>query len=280
MSEQIQDAVRRYYDRNTAAFEKFGQGASTIHRAVWGEGVQSREEAFAFLDTLIANEMLELGVEPLCNVLDLGCGLGASLIRLAQRFPSVRGTGVTISPVQATRAGELIDSVALKPRLTVLEADFLKLPSTLGAFDIAFAIESFVHCPDAAGFFESVSPHLRSGARLIVCDDFVQRAPKSSREARWLTDIQQGWMGFGIASVESTIAHAERAGFVHVRDRNLTVHLELRRFRDKLMTLLLALGRPLRLKGTRWGSWVGGDALQWALLSGLVEYHYLVFERR
>ncbi len=279
MSEHAHEAVRRYYDHNTAAFEKFGQGATTIHRAVWGEGVQSREQAFAYLDELIAQEILELGASPAFRVLDLGCGLGASLVRLARRFPTLNGVGITISPAQAQRAGQLLAQTELKSRVSALEGDFVHLPSTLSEFDVAYAIESFVHCPDAASFFAAVRPHVRRGGRLVICDDFLQRAPHKGCEKQWVTDVQQGWMAFGIASVEATVAQAERAGFSLRRDRDLTPNLELRRFRDRMMTILLTLGRPLRIKGTRWGSWVGGDALQWALLSGLVEYHYLVFER-
>ena len=102
------DDVRNYYERNTPAFERFGQGGSTgaIHRAVWGDGVSSRDHAFRYPDELILREIQNLlpagGSAPL-HVLDMGCGVGASLIFLGSRAP-VEGTGVTLSECQAIRA--------------------------------------------------------------------------------------------------------------------------------------------------------------------------------
>ena len=45
--------VRRYYDDNAAAFEGLGQGGASIHRAIWGPGVSTREAAFHHVDELI-----------------------------------------------------------------------------------------------------------------------------------------------------------------------------------------------------------------------------------
>ena len=45
--------VRRYYDNNQAAFERLGQGGTSIHRAVWGPGVSRREDAFHHVDELM-----------------------------------------------------------------------------------------------------------------------------------------------------------------------------------------------------------------------------------
>ena len=49
--------IRRYYDRHTRAFVRFGQGGrdSAIHRAVWGQGVTTRAEAFHYVDDHIAD---------------------------------------------------------------------------------------------------------------------------------------------------------------------------------------------------------------------------------
>src|SRR6476620_9428071 len=75
------DRVREYYDSNSDAFERLGQGKTAIHRAVWAQGVVSRVQAFAYVDALIAERAADLGDTP--RLLDLGCGLGASLIQIA-----------------------------------------------------------------------------------------------------------------------------------------------------------------------------------------------------
>ena len=75
-------------------------------------------------------------------------------------------------------------------------------------------------------------------------------------------------------------ALAKRSGFEIVRNIDLTSHLELRRPRDLLLAAAVAVGRPLRLTGYRWLSFVGGNALQAALAAGLIEYRFMVWHRK
>jgi len=50
MSRFDTEQIRRYYDRNTSSFVALGQGGSVgaIHRAVWGPGTTTREQAERF----------------------------------------------------------------------------------------------------------------------------------------------------------------------------------------------------------------------------------------
>jgi len=275
----FRDSVRRYYDANTAAFEKYGQGNETFHRAVWGPGVRTRKEAFRYLDCRIAENAPETAPNQTLRALDLGCGVGGSLLSQCRANPALEGLGVTLSPVQVERARKLAHAGGFASRLSFLEADFTELPESAGSFDMAFAIESFVHCPDTNAFFSSVSKHVRAGGRLIVCDDFLARAPANAREQRWLSDFQAGWIAPGLGTTASTAEIAASLGFRLLSDNDLTPHLELRRPRDRLLAGLVFLGRPLDIQAPRWRCWLGGEGLQQCLSSGVLEFRFLVFER-
>jgi cyclopropane fatty-acyl-phospholipid synthase-like methyltransferase len=276
-SHPVED-VRSYYENNTSVWERFGQGRIAIHRAVWADGVASRAEAFGHLDRLIAEEAkVAAGDSPRC--LDLGCGLGASLMNLAALLPKSTGIGVTISPKQAARAQQLIAMAGLSDRISCVESDYLSLPRDIGTFDIAFAIESFVHSADAEAFFASVAPRLRRGGRLIICDDFLARSPRDEREQRWLEQIRRGWVMSSLITVKEATELAHKYGLALVQNRDLTASLELRRPRDRLLAALLFVARPFRPQGMLWRSWLGGDALQRALVARLVEFHFLVLQR-
>ena len=276
--EEAHESVRRYYNNNTKTFEKYGQGNTAIHRAVWGPGVRSREQAFRYLDQLVLDDIRQLGAAT-GRVLDLGCGVGGSLLGLAAALPELSGVGVTLSSVQARRASQLIAAAKLEGRMSCLEADFVALPGELAVFDVAFAFEAFVHCPDAGAFFRSVARHVRPGGRLILCDDFLAREPGTPTERRWVERVRAGWLGLGLASVAETVQCAAAHGFELSSGSDLTAYLELRRPRDRALALLLFLGSPLRLRGTLWKSWQGGDALQRALMARLIEFRCLRFER-
>jgi cyclopropane fatty-acyl-phospholipid synthase-like methyltransferase len=275
-----QAEVRAYYDANTARFEKFGQGGDSIHRAVWADEVSTRAEAFRYLDRLIAREiraLSELFPEPV-HVLDLGCGVGASLFFLASEYAIV-GTGATLSGVQARVASERSASLGLAERVRFFEADFLDLPQAIERAQLAFSIEAFIHGPDPARYFQAAARQLDPGGRLVVCDDFLgARAPASRRERRWLGEIRSGWLANSLLSAAQAEELAAQAGFRLHENRDLTSALELRRPRDRLLSVLVALGRHLPIGGYRWRSLVGGNALQLALVRRLLEFRYLVFE--
>jgi tocopherol O-methyltransferase len=177
--------IRRYYDRQTAGFVVLGQGGGlgAIHRAVWGPGVTTREQAFHFVEDRIA-EALEPERRENLHVVDLGCGVGGSLCNLAARLP-IRGTGITLSPVQARLAMERVRALGLVDRVTCIEGDYTHLPDGLAPADLAFAIESFVHGPSPERFFAECARLVKPGGVLVVCDDSDGRRTTRARRAQW-----------------------------------------------------------------------------------------------
>ena len=274
------ERVRRYYDSNAALFERLGQGGASIHRAVWGAGVRTRSQAFHHVDELILGVLGRAAANSPPRVVDLGCGVGGSLLYLASRI-DLRGEGITISPVQAARATELIATAGAAARLRCREGNYLALPDDLAGADLAFSIEAFVHSPDPARYFQEAARILRPGGNLIVCDDFLttRAASASPRAARWIEEFREGWRVGSLVTVEQARALAAAHGLTLVEDLDLTPHLELRRPRDRLITLLVALARPFRLSGEYWQSLVGGNGLQLALIGGVINYRFLQFQR-
>ncbi|MFI5910673.1 SAM-dependent methyltransferase [Dactylosporangium sp. NPDC051541] len=282
------DLVRRYYDQNTAAFDRLGQGGASIHRAVWAPGVRTRPESFHYVDELILAALPLHSTQPsqqpaatgqLPTVVDLGCGLGASLTYLAGNAP-IRGEGLTISPKQAEGATRLLNEAGLGDRVRVREGNYLDVPADLhGTADVAFSIEAFLHSPDASGYFREAARVLRPGGRLMVCDDFLTPAAPDAppARARRLAEFRDGWRVGSLLTVAQVQAVAAEHGLEMIQQIDLTPYLELRRPRDRFIAALVAAGRPLRLSGEYWKMLAGGDALQWCLLNGLLNYRVLAF---
>ncbi len=291
MSTSATDAVRRYYDANTPGFERLGEGGTSIHRAVWGPGVTTRAQAFAYVDDLIAQELAQrmsaqgVSAGKRARVLDLGCGLGASLIRLASQL-DIEGVGVTLSPVQAARGSVHIAAAGLTDRLRCIEQSYTDMPDSLGQFEAAYAIESFVHSPSPALFFEQVSKRLRPGGVLIVCDDLLSTRGAQTvtpQYRRWLADLKYGWLANTLVTEEHAIEVAAEFGLRFLRSDDLTAYLELRRPRDLAITAAVAIAHDafhLPIPGQLWRSWIGGNALQLALVNRIVTHRVLVFEFR
>jgi SAM-dependent methyltransferase len=277
------NGVRTYYDKNTPRFVRSHQSAvaKAIHREVWGPGVQTEKEAFEYVNALVLRAISNgpaPGLSPL-PVLDLGCGVGGTLFYLAARMP-IAGIGITLSPVGVRLAERLADENGLAGQCRFLEANYLELPD-VGLRQAVYAIESFLHGPDPARFFRSVGAVIPRGGRLIVCDDFLtEGAEVNDRTARRdLTDFRRGWHVGSLITTTQSQVYAEAAGFRLIDNQDLTPYLRLRRPCDRLIATFVNLGRSLPFRSPWWDSWVGGYAIQRCLLTGLIRYHLLVFEK-
>jgi tocopherol O-methyltransferase len=273
--------VRRYYDRHTDSFVAHGQGGvvGALHRPVWSPGVTSPKAAFRYVEDRILDHVrtLACGPDPL-HVVDLGCGVGASLCYLAERLP-IRGTGLTLSPVQVLHAAHRIGQAGLTQRVRCREGDFCAPPADLAPADLAYAIESFVHGPDPVRFFAASARLVRPGGLLVVCDDFRRRIDTpAARET--IDRFRRGWHLNTVIREDELRRLATDAGFEHLSSDDLTPHLRLSRPRDHLIAWFVGLFGWLPLEGTRFGHLVGGNALRTCLARGWIGYDLAVFRRR
>jgi cyclopropane fatty-acyl-phospholipid synthase-like methyltransferase len=262
--------VRDYYDANTWKF-LLASEEQAIHRELWGPGVTTRGEAVHYAHALTLGQ---LGPSDR-RVLDLGCGVGTAALYLARRRP-VDVVGVSISPEQVRLAHRFAErGEPLQGNVRFAVADFTALPSELSGFDLAFAIEAFVHADPAAAFFEHAARALKPGGALVIVDD-VRAA---DHHAPALDDFRAGWHAPSVLSVPQAKALAADAGLKLVASHDLSPMQRLGRPRDRLIHALQPLLRRLRRHSMWAQSLVGGHALQHCHRTGLLEYRMLRFER-
>lgn len=274
------EQVRRYYDRHTTAFVSFGQRGSdgAIHRAVWGPGVTRRRQAFRYVEDRLVELIRQL--PPLFDasrVVDLGCGVGASLCYLAEALP-LSGTGITLSPVQVRLAERRIRDAGLSERIRCIEADYCDLPVDVGTADLAYAIESFVHAPSPARFFAQCARVVRPGGVLVICDDF-RRSANEAVATQTIARFCRGWHVNTLLEPADVHSLARAAGFEHESTVDLSPYLEIRRMRDRVGQLMFRLFGSLRPIARRFDYLSGGIALQTCLERGWIGYDLTLFRR-
>lgn len=288
--------IRRYYDRRTPGFLRHGQGGETgaIHRAVWGPGTATRVKAFHYVDDLIAGLVTSLPEQPApFHLVDLGCGVAGSLCYLAGRLP-IRGTGVTLSPVQCRIGRARIADAGLSDRVRCIEGDYTALPEGVEMADLAYAIESFVHGPSPERFFAQCGRLVRPGGLLVLCDDV--RRPTTGRAAIPAIDrFQRGWHINSLLRLDELLELARSAGLEPESTTDLSPWLELHRMRDRAIAFPVALIERLCLGldsilgsdptllhrvNQHYGHLIGGSALQDCLAHGWIGYEFAVFRRR
>ncbi len=111
------------------------------------------------------------------STLDLGCGTGRLLNRLADQFPDLTGTGLDLAP-------EMLRQAELKnrhpSRLSFVQGSTETLPFHADEFDAVFSTLSFLHYPNPEAVFSEVSRVLRPGGHFYLVDPLL----------RWQSGIQ------------------------------------------------------------------------------------------
>lgn len=106
------------------------------------------------------------------NVLDLGCGTGRLLNRLAAHFPHLQGTGLDFSPEMLRQARQ---QNRHHPRLIYIQGNAEALPFADGQFDAVFNTLSFLHYPKPEQVFSEVSRVLHPGGYFYLVDLTLKR---------------------------------------------------------------------------------------------------------
>jgi len=280
----VTDDVARYYDRNTRRFLLMGRGrrARSIHRELWDPTVTSGHDAAQHVDRLIAERVrADLGEEP-ATVVDFGCGVGGTLIHLAEHFPGARLRGVTVSPRQVTIARRLVADAGLARRCSIMLGDFHSCHLGVRP-DAVVAVESFAHATDLDAVLANVSRHLAPGGILVVVDDFLagneERLPPRARNLA--ERFRQGWRLAGLGTPARLIETAARHRLTLEKDEDLTrLTRPGSRIRDRLVALTSpAFGHLGLARIPFFGNIIGGHALQEGLERGFIRYRLMVFRR-
>jgi ubiquinone/menaquinone biosynthesis C-methylase UbiE len=104
------------------------------------------------------------------QVLDLGCGTGRLLTRLAAKFPTLQGTGLDLSQAMLEQARQ---NNRYHPRLIYVQGNAESLPFAQGQFDAVFNTISFLHYPHPDKVFAQIRRVLRPQGRFYLADSTI-----------------------------------------------------------------------------------------------------------
>lgn len=277
--------IARYYDRNTARFLRLGGSgdALAIHRPLWGPGVRDSAEAAGHVNALIAAQAERWLHRPPERVLDMGCGVGGTVLALAARWPGAALSGITLSPAQVARARSEAARRGLSERCRFEQGDFLTGPTPgTPAADLVVAVESHVHAPGAPAFLRAAAARLAPGGLLLIADDMLARPEAALSPAhRALTGaLRRGWHLGHLPTPEDLAAAAAGHGLDLIEDTDLTALLRLDRLRDRVLRLAGPLADRLGLARVPfWANAIGGNALTEGYRAGIMRYRMLAFMR-
>jgi cyclopropane fatty-acyl-phospholipid synthase-like methyltransferase len=172
----------------------------------------------AMLEQMNAAVLARLNVQGITSprLLDLGCGLGATLRSFARRLPRAQLFGVTRVPWQVERARALNDAAGCSDRVCIIEGDYEDNALPHSGYDGVYALESSCHAhgADKSVLLQEAHRLLWPGGRLVVADGFLSRARfANSLQDRIYRKLCECWVIEQLAQLPLFKSRLEQIGF-------------------------------------------------------------------
>ncbi len=189
-------------------------------------------------------------LSPPVHVLDLATGTADFAMGLVRRFPSVRVTGIDLTPAMLEIGRRKVAASGCASQVDLLEGNAQALPFAEASFDVVTCAFGFRNFSDKPRALAEAARVLRPGGALLVLELFRMESRLCARVTSWWLRLAAPLLARGTkadyaylrASIESTVsagefaALAEKVGLVVERKRFFlpSCHcLKLRKY-DKL----------------------------------------------
>ncbi len=167
MSNNLYQDIREFYDASSGLWEQIW--GEHMHHGYYGKNgnykLDRRQAQIELIEELLLWSDCNSDNPPE-NALDVGCGIGGSTLHLAEKF-GCNATGITLSPVQASRAKERAKEAGLDSKVNFEVANALDMPFADNTFDLVWSLESGEHMPDKAKFLAECYRVLKPGGKMI-----------------------------------------------------------------------------------------------------------------
>jgi tocopherol O-methyltransferase len=136
-----------------------------LHHGYWIRGDESKEQA----QLQLIEHLAQLArVKPGADILDIGCGFGATSLYLAKKYDA-SVTGITNSSVQLEMANAAAARERLDATFLLMDAEAMDFQKH---FDVLWSVESISHYQHREKFFGSAVKLLKRGGVFALTDWF------------------------------------------------------------------------------------------------------------
>ena len=195
------------------------------------------------------------------HVLDMGCGVGATLRSLARQLPHAELSGITLVPWQIERGTEFNLASVDAARIRMSLGDYEQTPFPSDTFAAAYALESscYAHAPNKSALLTEAHRLLRPGGRLAVADGFLLRAPASRGLQRAIyRRLCDCWVIETLGELGPFKAELARLGFTDIQVEHLQYRVAPSVFHVPWVTLRFLIGDvlfgPRKMTRARWNN--------------------------
>ena len=208
------DAFQRYYEEAGPDYAAWSPRFN-MHFGFYRPTLNPLDRE-AMLEQMNIEVLTRLDVTgPRPRILDMGCGLGATLRSFAHHVPFAHLQGITLVPWQIEQGRRLNQSSPQTANIQLSLADYERTSFPSESYDAAYAIESSCYGAGAkkSRFIREAHRLLRPGARLVVADGFLGPGKLRGLQHTIYRKLCDCWAIETLGEVDPFTRELECAGF-------------------------------------------------------------------
>jgi ubiquinone/menaquinone biosynthesis C-methylase UbiE len=125
-------------------------------------------------------------IEPDYVILDVGCGGGKTVSRLAQRAPLGKVFGIDYSADMVKYSRKVNKKLITENRVEIVEVSVEKTGFPDDFFDLATAIETYYFWPSLSDALKEIRRVLKSNGKLLMVNEMVKNGVYETKHAKMI----------------------------------------------------------------------------------------------
>jgi tocopherol O-methyltransferase len=177
--------IVEHYDTLAVHYRKLW--GEHLHHGYWACGDETKEQAqLKLVEHLASAANIPTGAE----ILDVGCGYGASSLYLARTYQAAV-TGINLSVAQVEMAKRAAAEQQADATFLIMDAEAMTFDRQ---FDVLWSVESISHYLDVPRFFASACNLLKAGGTFALTDFFRRDGLSAMDTRKYIVPIENGMM--------------------------------------------------------------------------------------
>ncbi len=194
------------------------------------------------------------------RILDMGCGLGATLRSFSRRLPTADLHGITLVPWQLEQGRLLNQSTPQSTNITLSLGDYEHTAFASESFDAIYAVESSCYGTGAnkSRLIHEAHRLLRPGGSFVVADGFIGPGKLSGPQESIHRKLCECWVIEDLGEIRAFTQELERIGFrgiaierIQSRVTPSVLHVPFVTLKFLLTSVLLG---PRKMTRARWNN--------------------------
>ena len=219
--------TKRYFEEVWSDHERINSANTYLlcgfHYGFFEKGIKNIYEAMYNMNNYVG-VLLKLDGIKSGEILDIGCGICSTSIFLAEKYPHINFTGLTLSSNEVEFAQKFIKLKDVK-NIRVIKRDYIKTRYPNDYFDGIFALESVSYALNKKELIEEINRILKPSGKLVIIDGFRKNIPNNSIIKKIYDFHCKNRGGADLPEIDNFIKLLYKIGFEDIYIKNISKNI-------------------------------------------------------